>query len=150
MQRNDRPHQTTHINHQQLIVRLARKRPRQTLLPQIRQQIQRVLQTIHDRVVHRHRPRRDVGEVPLNVGDARFEAAERGELRAHPGGERRRRGVFDVAEEVLDADFFGFFGFDRGRGVEERFPRFGAVLLHRAECGVMGVMSMSVNCKDEV
>lgn len=45
-----------------------------------------------------------------------MQSLERGELRRDAraqGAELVRR--FDVAEKMLDADFFGFFGFD-GRG----------------------------------
>lgn len=66
---------------------------------------------------------------------------------ADAGGEGGCGGVFDVAEEMLDADFFGFFGFDGGGGVQEGFPGFGAILLYIADCGVID--GMSVKWKNE-
>lgn len=44
------------------------------------------------------------------------------------GGEGADGGVFYVAEEVFDTDFFGFFGFDGGGDVVEGFCCCGAVL----------------------
>ena len=46
-----------------------------------------------------------------------METAEGGELFGDAGGEGGGGGVFDVAEEVLDADLFCFFGFDGGGDV---------------------------------
>ena len=50
------------------------------------------------------------------------------ELRSYARGEGADGDVADVAEEVLDADFFGFFGFDYGGCVDEGFGGCGAVL----------------------
>jgi hypothetical protein len=58
-----------------------------------------------------------------------LEAAERGELFGDAGGEGCCCAVFDVAEEVLDADFFGFFCFYCGGDVEECFAGFSTVLI---------------------
>ena len=57
-----------------------------------------------------------------------MEAAEGGELFGNAGGEGRCCAVFDVAQEVLDADFFGFFGLYCRGDMEESFAGFGAVL----------------------
>ena len=54
----------------------------------------------------------DIGEVFLNIGYPRLEAAEGGELFGDAGGEGGCGGVFDVTQEVLDTDFFCFFCFD--------------------------------------
>ena len=72
---------------------------------------------IHDLVVYRHAPVGDLGEVGLDVPDARLQALQGGELFGDAGGEGGRGRVFDVAQEVLDADFFSFFGFDGGGDV---------------------------------
>ena len=54
----------------------------------------------------------DIGEVVLNIGYPRLEAAEGGKLFGDASGEGGCGGVFDVTQEVLDADFFCFFCFD--------------------------------------
>ncbi len=63
-------------------------------------------------VVERHLARGDLDEIGLHVGKTRLEAAEGGELLGDARGERGSGGVFDVAEEVLDADLFCLFGLD--------------------------------------
>ena len=64
-------------------------------------------------VVHGHLARGDVGEVVLDVGKAGLETAQRGELFGDARGEGGRGRVFDVAQEVLDANLLRFFCFDR-------------------------------------
>jgi hypothetical protein len=49
-------------------------------------------------------------------------------LRGDFGGEGTDGVVFDVAEEVFDADFLGFFGLDLGGDVGECFGCCGSVL----------------------
>lgn len=44
------------------------------------------------------------------------------------GGEGGGGGVFDVAQEVLDADLFCLFGFDGGGDVQEGFAGFSTIL----------------------
>ena len=46
----------------------------------------------------------------------------------YSGGEGTDGYVADVAEEVLYPNFFGFFGFDDGGGVDEGFGSGGAIL----------------------
>lgn len=58
-----------------------------------------------------------------------MQALKRLQLRGYAGGECADGDVADVAEEVLDADFFCFFGFDDGGGVDEGFRSSSAVLL---------------------
>jgi hypothetical protein len=41
-----------------------------------------------------------------------LEPAQGGELFGDECGEGRGCGVFDITEEMLDADFFGFFSFN--------------------------------------
>lgn len=79
-------------------------------------------------VVHGHLAGGDVDEVLLDVGESRLEATEGGELFGDAGGEGGGGGVFDVAEEVLDADLFCFFCFDGGGDVEEGFASFCTIL----------------------
>lgn len=57
-----------------------------------------------------------------------MEALERLQLGGDARGEGADGDVTDVAQEVLDADFLGFFGFDDGGGVDEGFGGGGAVL----------------------
>ena len=67
-------------------------------------------------------------EVGLNVSQAQVKALERLKLGCDTCRESADCDVADVAEEVLDADFFCFFGFDDGGGVDEGFGRGGSVL----------------------
>lgn len=53
------------------------------------------------------------------------------ELVVYAGGEGADGDVADITEEVLDADFFGLFGFDYGRCVDEGFCRGCAILDYR-------------------
>jgi hypothetical protein len=53
----------------------------------------------------------------LDVGEPGLEPAEGGELLGDARGEGGCGAVFDVAQEVLDPDFFGFFGFYCGGDV---------------------------------
>ena len=55
---------------------------------------------------------------------------QRLELGGYACGECAGCDVSDVAKEVLDADFFRFFGFDRTGGVDEGSGGGGAVLSH--------------------
>ena len=57
-----------------------------------------------------------------------MEAAQGGELLLDACGEGGSGGVFDVAEQVLDADFLCLFCLDGGGYVEESLARLGAVL----------------------
>ena len=57
-----------------------------------------------------------------------MEALQGLELGGDAGGEGADGDVADVPQEVLDADFLGFFGFDDGGGVDEGFGGGGAVL----------------------
>lgn len=57
-----------------------------------------------------------------------MEALKGLKLRSYACGEGADGDVADVAEEVLDADFFCFFGFDDGWGMDEGFRSGGAVL----------------------
>lgn len=59
-----------------------------------------------------------------------MEALERLELVVYTSGERTDGNVTNIAEEVLDADFFGFFGFDYGGCVDEGFCRGCAILYY--------------------
>lgn len=70
----------------------------------------------------------DFLEVLPDVAQAEMQALQGLELRGYACGEGADCDVADVAEEVLDADFFGFFGFDYGGGVDEGFGCCGAVL----------------------
>lgn len=76
---------------------------------------------IHHLVIQWHFTRLDPIEVLANLGQPRVEPAKGRELRRDACGERLGReegrgreggGGCDVSEEMLDADFFGFFGFD--------------------------------------
>lgn len=57
-----------------------------------------------------------------------MEALEGLELVIYAGGEGADGDVTDIAEEVLDADLFGFFGFDYGGCMDEGFCRGCAIL----------------------
>ena len=70
----------------------------------------------------------DFLEIGADVAEAEVEALKGLELGGYACGEGADCYVADVAEEVLDAYFFGFFGFDYGRGVHEGFRCCGAVL----------------------
>jgi len=67
-------------------------------------------------------------EVLADVSEAQVQALQGLQLRGYAGGEGADGDVADVAEKVLDADFFGFFGFDLGGGVYEGFGGCGAIL----------------------
>ena len=67
-------------------------------------------------------------QVGADVAEAEVQALEGLELGCYARGEGADGYVADVAEEVLDADFFGFFGFDYGGGVHECFGGGCAVL----------------------
>ena len=128
MQRDHGAQETAEVDDEQLVVRARGEAARQRGVAEVREEVERVLEVVHDLVVHGHRARGDVGEVLLDVGDARLQAAEGGELLGDARRERRGGGVFDVAQEVLDANFLGFFGLDGGRRVEECRASFCAVL----------------------
>ena len=57
-----------------------------------------------------------------------MKAAEGGELLLNAGGEGGSGGILDVAEQVLNADFFCLFCLNGGGDVEEGLARLGAVL----------------------
>lgn len=67
-------------------------------------------------------------EVCADVPEAVVEALEGLELSVYSGGEGADSNVADVSEEVLNTDFFGFFCFDDGGGVNEGFGGGGPVL----------------------
>ncbi len=70
----------------------------------------------------------DFLEVGADVAEAEVQALQGLELGGYARGEGADGDVADVAEEVLDAYFFGFFGFDYGGGVHKGFGCGGAVL----------------------
>jgi hypothetical protein len=68
---------------------------------------------IHDLVIDRQLPTNDEREVVSDFNEPGMQALERGELR----GDACAEGAelvwgFDVTEEMLDTDFFGFFRFN--------------------------------------
>lgn len=139
MQRQHRSDQRTNINHHARIVTLHPERLSNFLVPsQLGQQTHHLLQVIHHLMVQRHLARADTLEVFADLGQSGMQPAQRGELggdarREGLGGEEGRggqgRGRSDVSEEMLDADLFCFFGFDRGGDVGEGALGGGAVLL---------------------
>lgn len=58
-----------------------------------------------------------------------MQALERLELICDTGAEGADGDITDISEEVLNADFFGFLGFDCGGGVDKSFGGCGAVLV---------------------
>ena len=72
-------------------------------------------------------------EIGADVAEAEVQALEGLELRCYARGEGADCYVTDVAEEVLDAYLFCFFGFDYGGGVHEGFGCCCAVLGNRRE-----------------
>ena len=128
MQRDHRAQQAADVHDEHLVVRRRREARRQLGVVQVRQQVERVLEVVRDLVVQRHLALGDLGQVGADVGQARLEAAQRGELLGDAGRERGRGGVFDVPQEVLDADLLGLFGLDRGGDVQEGLSRLRAVL----------------------
>ena len=80
----------------------------------------------------------DFLEIGADVAEAEVEALEGLELGGYACGEGADGYVADVAKEVLDAYFFGFFGFDYGGGVHEGFGCCCAVLGSRREAVSMG------------
>ena len=68
-------------------------------------------------------------QVLAYVAEPEVQALQGLQLRCYARGEGADGYVADVTEEVLDAYFFGFFGFDYGGGVHECFCGGGAVLL---------------------
>ena len=70
----------------------------------------------------------DFLEVGTDVPEAVVQALEGLELFIYSSGEGADSYVADVAEEVLYADFFGFFGLDNGGGVDEGFGGGGTIL----------------------
>ena len=73
-------------------------------------------------------------QVLANVPEPVVQALQRLQLRCYARGEGADGDVADVAQEVLDAYFFGFFGFDDGGGVHEGFGGGGAVLWDFSLC----------------
>jgi hypothetical protein len=71
-------------------------------------------------------------QVAADVLEAQVQALQRLELRRYARGEGAGGDVADVAEEVLDADFFCFFCFDCAGRVDE-----GA----RGRCAVLSSVS---------
>jgi len=71
---------------------------------------------------------KDFLEVGSNIPEAVVQTLEGLELFVYPGGEGADGYVADVAEEVFHADFFSFFSFDDGGGVDEGFGGGGAIL----------------------
>lgn len=67
-------------------------------------------------------------QVLADVAEAQMQPLQGLQLGCDAGGEGADGDVADVAEEVLDADLFGFFGFDDGGGVHEGFGGRRAVL----------------------
>ena len=128
MQRNHCPQQCAQVHHQQLVIRARRKALRQPRITQIREEIERILQVVNDLVVHGQRARGHVKEVAVDVPQPKLESLQRCQLLAHTCRERGRRRVFNVPQEMLDADFFGFFGFDRGGDVQKCLACLRAVL----------------------
>lgn len=72
-------------------------------------------------MVYRQFARSNFGKVFFDFFQSDVQAFERGELGGDFGCEGADGVVFDVAEEVFDADFFGLFGLDEGRDVVEGF-----------------------------
>lgn len=70
----------------------------------------------------------DLLEVALDVPEAEMEALEGLELVCEASREGADRYVADVAQEVLDSDFFSLFGFDDGGRVDEGFGGSGSIL----------------------
>jgi hypothetical protein len=70
----------------------------------------------------------DFLEVLAYVTETEVEPLEGLELGGNAGGECADGYVADVAEEMFDADFFCFFGFNYGGGVDEGFGCCGAIL----------------------
>jgi hypothetical protein len=70
----------------------------------------------------------DLLQVRLDISQAEMEALQRLELVGDTGGKGADRYVSDVAQKVLDANLFGFFGFDDGRGVNEGLGCGGSIL----------------------
>ena len=67
-------------------------------------------------------------EIGADVAEPEVQALQGLELGCYACGEGADCDVADVAEEVLNAYFFGFFGFDYGGGMHEGFGCCGAVL----------------------
>jgi hypothetical protein len=65
-------------------------------------------------VVDRKIPVEDLLQVLRNIAETEVQALQRLQLGGYACGERADSNVTDVAEEVFDADFFGFFSLDLG------------------------------------
>ena len=152
VERRDGPYQTGQINRHQLIVRLDRHGAREFRIAtaffprsaaaflahrlrgggggvgEVGQEVEDVLEVAEDGVVDGEFLVDYLLEVLADVAEAEVQALEGLQLGGDAGGKGANGDVADVAEEVLDADFFGFFGFDYGRGVHEGFCRGRAVL----------------------
>ena len=86
------------------------------------------MEVSEDGVVYGEFAVEDLLEVGADVPEAVVQALERLELFVYSDGEGADGYIADVAEEVLYTDFFGFFGFDDGGGVNEGFGGGGAIL----------------------
>ena len=69
-----------------------------------------------------------------------------GELFGDAGCEGCCCAVFDIAEEVLDPDFFCFLGFYCGGDVEECFPCFSTILGYRCQLFVSFILIGCEGC----
>ena len=70
----------------------------------------------------------DLLEVGANVPQAEMQTLKRLKLRGDASGKSANGDVTYIAQKMFDADFFGFFGFDAGGGVDKGSGCGGAVL----------------------
>lgn len=70
----------------------------------------------------------DFLKVLSNVAESKVQTLEGLQLRCNTGREGTNGNITNVAEEVFNAYFFSFFGFDNGGSVHECFCCRGAIL----------------------
>lgn len=128
MQRYDGPQEAAEVHDEERVVRRARKAGGEGRVREVGEEVERVLEEIHDLVVHGRGAAGDVDEIALHVREPRGEPPQRRELLRDARRERRRRRVLDIAQQVLDADLLRLLRLDRRRRMQERLARFRAVL----------------------
>jgi hypothetical protein len=131
VKRNDSADERGKVHDEKLVVRARSETPRCRRIREVREQVQRVLQVIHDWVVHRQSAVRDLREVALEVLQACAEPTQRRELLCDARAERLCCALRDVAQEVLDTDLLRLLRLDGGRTMKEGFADFGAILRNR-------------------
>ena len=126
VQGEDGSDETAQVDDQRLIVGLhPESRPLDLGLSRVTievgQEVEDVLQVVHDLMVDGEFTLADEGEVIPDFDQSRMEPLERGDLGRDPVGQAAKLvGRLDVTQEVLDTDLFGFFSFDRGWDMGER------------------------------